>query len=236
MSIAWRPTLVAMQTALQGSGTAQLPPTIGQTGYSLLALLLSRGQAYDASADDGATNPSAFTATVAAYTAQAGPVFTELDRVARYIFSLYLTSPLMTPAIALNFGVVTQAQAASWQVYVNDAAAGITPPVTAIVPSITAATALAFDRTGGNFSTIAGRNYSAGLLCAGNLAQASILGAAYGAWFSGLWYDTNGSSYPNITPPTNPSAANEGTSYLLTLALNNTIAECQVWLAATAFS
>ena len=240
MSISWRPTLVQMQAVLSAQGSPSagivLPPSTSQTGYTLLSLLNARGQAYDASADDGATNTSSTAATTNSYVAQASPVFTELDRFCRYIYSLYATSSTMTPAIALSFGVVTQAQAAAWQTYVNDVAAGITPPTTAYVPTFQLPVALVFDRTGGNFTTLAGRSYSAGLLCANNSGQSTTLATAQTAWTSGVWYDPSNVSHPLTTPPTNSNVAGEANSVRLTALLSNTLAECTTWLAAIQFN
>lgn len=255
MSIQWRPTLVQMQTALKAAGNATLPLSASTEGYSLVASLLTTGTAYDAIADDGVNNPSAFAATVEAYVSQAGPTFLELDRFSRYVFANNLTSSLMTPECGLAFGVITDAQSVSWQEYVNAQSAydsalaawiagGSTgtapvfnPPVGAAVPQLTPATALTFDRT---YSTatqglINGRSQQAGLLLAPGAPDAVTLASASRAWYEGSWYDTDESSHSNITPPTNPSPSSETASMRATGILTITLENCESWLAATAF-
>lgn len=234
MGIQWRATLVQMQSVLR-AGT--LPLSASAEGYALLQELTSHGTIYDAFADDGASNASAFSATVAAYVGQAAPVFLDLDRVCRYIFSEYLASPSMTPAIALAFGVITQTQADNWQLYLEAIASGTLPPAGALAPPLSAATALAFDRL---YSTatqqaLGDRNNGASVLAEGT-PDAVNLNATSAAWFSGVWYDTDETSYPNTSPPTNPSPSAEMSSAFVTTLLTTQIAACQAWLAATSFT
>jgi len=98
----WRSTLVAFQTALQGT----LTPAQGAEGYSLLAALQTAGAAYDATGDDSPRNTSTFSVgTCQPYMIAAVPKFAELDRLSRLIYTTYASTATLAQGQA--FGLYT---------------------------------------------------------------------------------------------------------------------------------
>jgi hypothetical protein len=259
MSILWRDTLVSMQGALQGAGTS-LALSESREGYALLAALQTAGTAYDALGNDGATNSSAFTVLLDLYVSQASPVFIELDRVCRWVYSLYVTAAFFQPQYAADFGAITEVQAEQWESFLvwqaafaawqNGGGSGPAPSVPngAAIPSLTPPAALTFDYSGGNFGTLGNlttvetRVYDAAaiLAAAGPAAGArdAVFIAANAAWNSGVWWD-NGSppaSHAMTSPPVNNSAPAQLASQVATFNVNVAVDNCKAWLTASTFT
>jgi hypothetical protein len=101
MSIQWKPTVAAVQTALDathgGSG-------IQTEGVSLRDTLSAAGAAYDSGSLDGATNTSPQAVAYQTWASNSGsPAWVELDRVCRYVVSVVG----LTSATTAAFGVTT---------------------------------------------------------------------------------------------------------------------------------
>ena len=230
-----------MEAALQ-SGAGNVPLTMSATGYQLLHTLVRAGTSYDLLADDGANNVTTYAVLLNIYIGQASPVFLELDRLTRWIWSLYSATAAMTPQIAFDFGVITAAQQASWISWLATAPLGLAVPAGAAVPTLSAPAALPFLYTGSNFATVSTRLADAITLCTGNYptstAPLTVLLDGSTAWNSGVWWDNASPpvSHALTSPPTNPSTTAESFSVSFTSGINIAVANCQAWLSAVSFT
>jgi hypothetical protein len=238
MSIQWRQTLIQLQAVLQtqtSSGSSTFSLSTSTEGYRLVNELLMYGPVYDATADDGATNTGAVAANINSYVAQASPTFLELDRVCRYILTQYLGTSYVTPQMAVDFGCITAAQAATWTTYIEEINVGQAPTVSP--PTLGPAIPLAFDRTysTATASALSARSNDAAILAQLAFPISALLSSAQTAWYSGLWYDTSHASHALTSPPTNPSVPGEAASVLATNNITIVVSDAQTWLAAVSF-
>ena len=197
----WRDTRTQMRAAL---GSPSLALSTSAQGYALLATLQTAGAAYDLAADDGPLNVSPFAALLAQYEAQAEPPFLELDRLCRWVYSLYVSSPTFLPIYAVDYGVISLAQADKWSDYIAwqaelaawTAGGGVGPaptmPPGAAIPTLTPPAALPWQYSGANFGVLLLRHAVALALVLANVpasdAQGLVLLDGYDAWFGGLWW------------------------------------------------
>ena len=200
----WRGVLVSVQGAL---ANPSLTTQQSAEGYALLQTLQAAGTTYDLAGDDSPLNTGTFSVGVCQpYMDAAVPVFLELDRVARYIYSLYAST------VPLNLAQ----------------AFGLYPGATSLPPGVEnpAPLTFAWQMATAQWALVNTRVSAAVDIALINADTANLA----------LLNSANNAATPYMTPPTNPDPSNEAASAAATNTVNAAMLSCNTWLASLSFS